>query len=104
MGGDQEQVLRIHADYRAAGLAPADVAMLDFAQKVLVASHTIEEEDIQALREHGFTDEEILDITLIAAQRAFITRVANALGVPIEPRNQHLDEEFLKVLKVGKPW
>lgn len=97
-------MLKIHQNYHNAGLDPADVAMLDFASKVTLESHTMDESDVQSLRDHGFSDLEILEITLIAAQRNFITRVSNALGVPIEPRSLGLEKEFIEPLKVGKPW
>ena len=104
LDGDSEKVLQIHKDYHNAGLDPADVAMLDYVNKVTLESHNMDERDVQTLRDHGFSDLEILEITLIAAQRNFITRVANALGVPIEPPQATLEKEFIDPLKVGKPW
>ena len=40
--------------------------------------------DIKALRQHGYTDEDIHDITQIAAYFNYINRIADALGVPPE--------------------
>ena len=97
-------MLKIVADYRNAGLDPADVAMLVYTEKICFASHEMDERDVKTLRGHGFSDLDILEITLIAAQRNFITRVANALGVPIEPPQAELEKEFIDPLKVGKPW
>jgi len=41
-------------------------------------------EDIEVLRSHGFSDEEIHDVVQIAAYFNYINRVADALGVPPE--------------------
>ena len=40
--------------------------------------------DIQSLRRCGYSDEEIHDITQIAAYFNYINRIADALGVPPE--------------------
>jgi len=40
--------------------------------------------DVEALRRHGYSDEDIHDITQIAAYFNYINRIADALGVPPE--------------------
>jgi uncharacterized peroxidase-related enzyme len=73
------------ANYRHAPLEPRDRAMLDYAHKVTVASHEIEEDDLEELRRHGFSDDEIFDITEVAAMFNFTNRLASAFGwVPNE--------------------
>ena len=57
--------------------------MLEFAEKLTLLPSDMAEEDVAALRRHRFTDREILSITLAAAYRNFITRVADALGVEL---------------------
>lgn len=42
------------------------------------------QEDIRDLRSHGYSDEEIHDITQIAAYFNYINRIADGLGVPPE--------------------
>jgi alkylhydroperoxidase family enzyme len=42
-------------------------------------------DDVEHLRATGFTDEDIHDITQIAAYFNYINRVADALGIPPEP-------------------
>ena len=51
--------------------------MLAFAEKVAVNSALLEESDYEALREHGFDDEDIWDIGAIAAFFALSNRMAN---------------------------
>lgn len=75
----------IAANYRAAAITPRQRAMLDFAVKVTRASAEIGEEDLAALREHGFSDEDIFDIAQVAAFFNYSNRVASALGMRPNP-------------------
>ncbi len=58
--------------------------MLDYAAKLTMAAHTVGQVDIEALREAGFDDRAILDIAQITAYFAFVTRMADGLGVELE--------------------
>jgi uncharacterized peroxidase-related enzyme len=69
--------------------------MLDFAMKVALASHTVEDADFAALRGHGFSDDDIWDIGAIAAFFAMSNRLAN-LG-SIRP-----NDEFYSLGRVPK--
>ena len=55
--------------------------MLDFAIKVATESHTLRDEDFDALHEHGFSDEDIWDIGAITAFFAHGSRMANLIGM-----------------------
>jgi uncharacterized peroxidase-related enzyme len=55
--------------------------MLDFALQVATASDTIEDADVEQLREAGFGDEEIWDIGAIAAFFALSNRLAAVTGL-----------------------
>ena len=55
--------------------------MLEFVVKLTKDATKCGREDIQKLREAGFDDRGILQITLIAAWFNYINRVADALGV-----------------------
>lgn len=69
----------IVANYRAAELTPRQRAMLDYAVKITTASDTCSDEDIEQLRGHGFSDEDIMDIVQTAAFFNYSNRVANAI-------------------------
>ncbi len=73
-------------NYRAAALAPSDRAMLDYAMKLTLTPREIELADIERLRNAGFDDRAIHDICAIAAYYAFVNRMADGLGVELEPR------------------
>lgn len=70
--------------YREAPLSEADRAMLRYAEKLTLRPAEVREEDVEALREAGFSDADILDINLIAAYFNFVNRVVLGLGVGLE--------------------
>jgi uncharacterized peroxidase-related enzyme len=83
---DQEELLEsLAADPESADLAPADRAMLDYALKLTDSPGEIERADVDSLREHGFDDRAIHDICAITAYYAFVNRMADGLGVELEP-------------------
>jgi uncharacterized peroxidase-related enzyme len=72
---------QVAVNYRKADIPPRQKAMLAFAMKVATASGTIEEADFEALRPHGFDDEDIWDIGAIAAFFSLSNRMANMIGM-----------------------
>jgi uncharacterized peroxidase-related enzyme len=72
---------QVATNYRKADIPPRQRAMLAFAMKVATASATIEDADFEALRLHGFSDEDIWDIGAIAAFFALSNRMANMIAM-----------------------
>ncbi|HVN02012.1 MAG TPA: peroxidase-related enzyme [Caulobacteraceae bacterium] len=68
---------QVAINHRKADITPRQAAMLDFAMKVSQATGTIGEADFEALRAHGFSDEDVWDIGAIAAFFALSNRMAN---------------------------
>jgi uncharacterized peroxidase-related enzyme len=68
---------QVAINYRKADITARQRAMLDFALKVALQSHTVEEEDFAALAGHGFSDEDAWDIAAIGAFFALSNRMAN---------------------------
>jgi uncharacterized peroxidase-related enzyme len=68
---------QVAINYRKADITPRQRAMLDFAMKVALEAHTVGDSDLEALKKHGFSDEEIWDIGAIAAFFALSNRLAN---------------------------
>jgi len=83
--GTTELARAIQKDYRTAGLDPAEVALLDYATKLTESPAAMTEADVQALRAHGFTDEQIVDAAHCIGYFNFINRVLDGLGVDPEP-------------------
>jgi uncharacterized peroxidase-related enzyme len=81
---NSELVQQLKDDYRAAPLSPKDRAMLDYAAKLTREPWTMQEGDVQALRDVGFADADILDIAQIVAYFAYVNRIADGLGVGVE--------------------
>lgn len=76
---------RITFDYRRAGLSDRQIAMLDYAVKITLEPAACDEQDIQDLRDDGFSDEDIWDIAEVAAMFNFTNRLASATGMIPNP-------------------
>jgi uncharacterized peroxidase-related enzyme len=72
---------QVAVNHRKADITPRQRAMLDFAMKVCTASHSIEDADFAALRDHGFSDEDAWDIGAITAFFGLSNRMANLTGM-----------------------
>lgn len=78
---DDALVAALEDDYARAPISERERAILDFAVKLTRDATRITLRDHDRLREVGFEDEGILQITLIASWFNYINRVADALGV-----------------------
>jgi uncharacterized peroxidase-related enzyme len=74
-------VKALEEDYRSAAISQQDRVMLDYVVQVTKDATRISPADLDRLREVGFNDQAILQITLIASWFNYINRVADALGV-----------------------
>jgi uncharacterized peroxidase-related enzyme len=78
--GDPILADQLISNYRHAELDPKERAMLDFAVKVTEESHRCGEEDVEALRRAGWSDEDVMDIVEVTAMFNLTNRMASALG------------------------
>ena len=78
---DKEMVEALERDYSSAPITAKERVMLDYVVKLTKDATKVWKDDHQRLREVGFDDKAILQITLIAAWFNYINRVADALGV-----------------------
>ena len=72
---------QLATNYKKADITDRQRAMLDFAVKVSRHANTISDEDIQALAQHGFSDQDVWDIGSIAAFFALSNRLANMANI-----------------------
>jgi uncharacterized peroxidase-related enzyme len=72
---------QIAVNYRKADITPRQRAMLDFAMKVSREAETVGDADFEALKAHGFGDEDIWDITAVSAFFALSNRMANVTAM-----------------------
>ncbi len=76
---------QVAVNYRKADITPRQRAMLDFAMKVCLRSHEVDDADFEALHAHGFSDEDAWDIAAITAFFGLSNRMANATGMQPNP-------------------
>jgi len=72
---------QVAINYRKADITDRETAMLDFALKVSRDSRSINEDDRERLRSHGFSDDDIWDIAAITAFFGMSNRLANFLSM-----------------------
>jgi len=86
---------QVAINYRKADITPRQRAMLDFALTVARDAQKIGDADFEALRAHGFSDEDAWDIGAIAAFFALSNRMANL-------SNMRPNEEFYLLGRVPR--
>jgi uncharacterized peroxidase-related enzyme len=72
---------QVAVDHRKADVTPRQKAMLEFAVELARTPEAVTEEDVQPLRAHGFSDEDIWDIGAITALFALSNRMAHLTGM-----------------------
>jgi uncharacterized peroxidase-related enzyme len=87
----------------ASVLEAAEIAMMNFAEKVVREADRITQSDVDTLRSHGFRDEEIFDIAAAAAARCFFSKLLDSLGVQADASFAQLDPALRTALTVGRP-
>ena len=72
---------QIAINYHKADITAREKAMLDFAIKVSQDSRSINDNDREKLKKHGFSDDDIWDIVAITAFFGMSNRLANSLSI-----------------------
>ena len=75
-----------------AGLTAAERALLDYVELVTKAAYRTTTDDVQKLRDAGWSEDQIAEAVYVTAMFAFFNRVADAFGVP--------SQEYLKTGKL----
>ena len=78
-------VAQLKRAWREADLSEMDRAMLEYVEKLTLRPWEMAEADVIALREAGFSDGAILDINQVTGYYAYVNRLADGLGVELEP-------------------
>ena len=82
---DEDLVESLKRDYRQAKLSSSNRLMLDYVDKLTRHLSSVSESDVSSLKHGGFSDAAILDINQVAAYYNFVNRLADGLGVELEP-------------------
>jgi alkylhydroperoxidase family enzyme len=64
-----------------AELTPAERVLLEYVARVTEAAYRTTAEDVQILRDHGWSEPQIAETVYITAMFAFFNRVADAFGI-----------------------
>jgi alkylhydroperoxidase family enzyme len=67
-----------------AGLTAAERLLLDYVEQITGAAYRSTPEDVQKLRDAGWSENQIAEAVYITAMFAFFNRVADAFGVPAQ--------------------
>jgi uncharacterized peroxidase-related enzyme len=77
----EDLVRALETDYAKAPITSQERVMLDYVIQLTQDATRISRADHERLRQSGFDDKAILQITLIASWFNYINRVADSLGV-----------------------
>jgi alkylhydroperoxidase family enzyme len=66
------------------GLTAAELALLGYVKLITEAAYKSTSEDVEKLRQAGWTEDQIAEAVYITAMFAFFNRVADAFGVPAQ--------------------
>ena len=100
---DEDEVRAFASGKAGETLTEAELAMMRFARKVAIDASEISTHDIDELTEHGFSEEEIFDITATAAARSFFTKILDSLGAQPDISYLKMDRSLRQTLTVGRP-
>ncbi|MBC7871190.1 MAG: peroxidase-related enzyme [Chitinophagaceae bacterium] len=101
---DEAQLAAIAQDYHHARLAPDEVAVMEFAEKIITKASSVTQADVDHLKSFGISDAEILDITLATAARSFFSKTLDALNAEPDAKYMGLDSALRSILTVGRPF
>lgn len=96
------EVCELAAGRLPASLPAHEAAMIRFARVVARDASAVTRQDVQELKDHGFTDAEIFDITATAAARSFWTKVIESLGADADSAFGNIEDDLKQSLMVGR--
>ncbi len=79
-----DEANKLFLDWQSAELTEQERTMLTFCEKLNFNPSATTEDDLQTLRDVGFSDEQVVDIVVHVAYRNFIGRIHDGLGLSIE--------------------
>jgi uncharacterized peroxidase-related enzyme len=102
--GDVSAMESIAEHPNGAALDPVDRAVYEFAGKVATDAASVEQADVDRLREVGLSDADVADVVFAAAARSFFTAVLDGLGAQLDAQTAATFEPaVLASMVVGRP-
>ena len=77
--------MAVIADWRAAGLPEDEMEMLAYAEKLTLRPAECGADDVERLRNAGWSDRAVSDMAQVVGYFNYINRIADGLGVDLEP-------------------
>jgi alkylhydroperoxidase family enzyme len=74
-----------NGDLEAAGLTPEERLLLEFAGTIARAAYRVTDEQVDGLREAGWTDEQIAEAAYVASLFSLFVRLADTFGIEPPP-------------------
>ena len=96
--GDAEPVVHLVQDWRSADLDEQERVMLEWVEKITFTPGLMTGDDVERLREVGFVDEDILEISLVCSYYNMVNRFAESLGAENE------EEQLSGPVGQALPW
>lgn len=78
-------VEQLTTDFRSAPLDPETLALLEFAEKVTLTPSQVVDEDLEKLRQAGFSDDDIYLTTHIIGIFNYLVRLADVFDLDLDP-------------------
>ena len=91
---EKETVIALREGQEVPGADPQELAVIRFGRKVAADATTISVEDIQALRDEGLGDAEIVEALSVVMLSAFTNAFASALKIEEDVPPEVLEEYF----------
>ena len=82
---DEALVDSLAKDWRQASLSEQDAGLCAYAEKLTLCPGEVSQNEVQALRVLGLNDRAIHDAAQVISYFNYISRVAEGLGVDLEP-------------------
>ncbi len=87
---DEAFLQSLKVDLKGSEITPKDRAMLLYAANLTKDPGNASEQDVEKLRQAGFSDEEILRINLTTSYFNFANRIVSGLGVSLEATDERV--------------
>ena len=91
--GNRSLAETVKRNYRDAKLSRRERVLCEFAEKLTRHPSRMTAEDCQRLRSEGLNDRDILDAVEVISYFNYINRVADGLGVDLEPEMKRREQE-----------
>ncbi len=102
LSGDPQLGEMMALNYRVAELPARQRALLDFAFKLTLTPHLIEEDDRKALKKHKLSDEDLFDLANVVGFFNMSNRVASAVDMMPNAEYHSLDRTGAAASKPAK--